>query len=149
MLACIPIHAGIWITRNVTQEAIMTIALVFVSVSVVTPVSFAASVMDAFGVRVLLMAVPLELRSQRPKISEPPHAMVSSMTVDPARVPMPTLTCSCASSLLAPSPDAMMTAASGTAPRMGRSNPPTSPGDRISRSSSEPSEMNPAAVSRA
>ena len=35
----------------------MTIALVFVSVSVVTPVLFAASAMDAFGV-VLLMACP-------------------------------------------------------------------------------------------
>ena len=136
--------------RNVTHDAIMTMALVFVSVSVVTPVSLAASVMDVFGVRVLLMAVPLEgWRSQRPTMSEPPHAMVSSMTVDPARVPMPTLTCSCASSFEAPRPDAMMTAASGTAPRMGRSKPPTSPGDKISRSSSEPSDMNPAAVSSA
>ena len=36
----------------------------------------------------------LSSRSQRPAISDPPHATVSSMMVLPASVPIPTLTCS-------------------------------------------------------
>ena len=92
------------------------------------------------------MAFPVKAsRSQRPTHREPPQAMVRSITVLPARVPMPTDTCSCAASLEAPRPDATMTAASGTAPRTGRRSPPTSPGERISRRSSLPSEMSCAA----
>ena len=46
-------------------------------------------------------------------------------------------TCSCASSSEPPNPDTTIIAASGSAPRIGSTSPPMSPGSMISRSSSE------------
>jgi hypothetical protein len=53
---------------------------------------------------------------------------VSSITVLPASVPIPTLTCSCASSWVAPSPEATMTAASGTGAEDGEQQSAHQPG---------------------
>ena len=52
------------------------------------------------------------------------HGMVSSMIVEPARAPTPTLRFSCASG---PSPEKSMIAPSGTAPRTGSTTEPTMP----------------------
>ena len=122
-------------------------ALSVVSSSTVTPVFAKLSASPCE--HCFWIALPVKpSRSQRPTHRLPPHATVSSITVLPASVPIPTLTCSCASSLVAPSPEATMTAASGTAPRMGSNSPPTSPGESTSSRSSLPSEIRFAAWRR-
>ena len=142
-----PANAAACGARNARHDAIMMRALSVVSPSTVTPVFAKLSASPCE--HCLWIAFPVKpSRSQRPTQRLPPHATVSSITVLPASVPIPTLTCSCASSWVAPSPEATMTAASGTAPRMGSSSPPTSPGESTSSRSSLPSEMRLAAWRR-
>ena len=80
-------------------------------------------------------------RSTRPTTKLTPHTTVSSNTVDPARVPIPTEICFWAVAL-SPRPDTSIIMLSGTTPETGRMTPPMSAGATPrSRSPSAPSEM--------
>eukprot|EP00959_Pyramimonas_sp_CCMP1952_P226282 4731303-Pyramimonas_sp.AAC.1 len=123
-------------------ERAMTRAPTLVCSSVVMPVS------PKGLVSVRSTAVPSSFRSHLPAMRLPPHAMVRSITVLPASTPRPTATVSCASAGVPLRPEEAMMSASGKAPRRGRRRPPTRPGFRTSRSSSEPSPIIWAAVVR-
>lgn len=118
-------------------------ALLRIVESGVTPITFQSV---PFSFRRLYAAVPFASKGTAPMKMESPHGIVSSMIVEPASVPTPTVSCSCASG---PRPEKSMIAPSGTAPRMGSTTEPTMPEMEGTRSSSsEPSDSMLLALNR-
>ena len=79
--------------------------------------------------------------STLPAKTQSDHETVNSIIVDPASAPTPTLKLSCALSI-SPNPENNMMAPSGTAPRIGKTTPPTRPlKEGTSKSKSDPSDI--------
>mmetsp|Transcript_25760 Transcript_25760/g.31237 ORF Transcript_25760/g.31237 Transcript_25760/m.31237 type:complete len:255 (+) Transcript_25760:2000-2764(+) len=144
----IPARAGMMTIKYRALLNIMLQLFDLVMVSVVTPVCVKLHAELCFPNERSTAArfeSPRSTKSHRPTTKDPAHATVRSIIVDPARVPIPIATSSVASG---PQPDIIIITASGSAPRTGRTKPPIMPGLMTCNSSSLPSLIYSAPLSR-